>query len=203
MRTKHLDAITRSLSSLPSRRDVMRGFTSTGLVLAAVGLSDAAEARKKGKKHRHKPKQKPLPPSPPSPPPSPPPFNAFGCLDVGQPCQADSTLCCSGICDPGSSTCVAHNSGVCFSDTDPCISGRGFPCNPNNSHCACAVTTGNAGFCADLTDVSDPIDLCRFCSTDTECEEEFGPGAACVVLRGFCSAACAATGRTACMRPCA
>jgi hypothetical protein len=64
------------------------------------------------------------------------------------------------------------------------------------------LTTGNAGFCAALQGFT-PAQFCRFCSTDTDCQDEFGPGAACVILKGICSAACASTGRTACMRPCA
>jgi hypothetical protein len=61
------------------------------------------------------------------------------------------------------------------------------------------VTTGNAAFCADLSqlDISRPDDLCRFCSQDTDCEEEFGPGSACVVLKGICTPICASTDRTA------
>jgi hypothetical protein len=191
---------TGSLSSLPSRRDVLRGLASAGLVMTAMGDENAAARKRHHQKRKHKPKPK-------LPPPTPPPFNEFGCLDIGQPCQGDSSLCCSGVCDPGTSTCAAHNSGICFPDTDPCTTGVAFPCNPNpnpdNLICSCTLTTGNAPFCASFTDLSDPTDLCRFCDLDTDCQEEFGPGAACVVLRGGCSMLCAATGRTACLRPCA
>jgi hypothetical protein len=199
----HFDAMTRTMSRLPSRRDVLHGLAGAGLGLAALvgwprGFSEVA-ARKKRKQKKKKKNRKPLP----SPPPSPPPFNEFGCLDVGQPCQGDSTLCCSGICDPNTSRCIAHNSGICFPDNHSCITGQIVPCNVNNDRCGCTLTTGNAGFCGDLTNVSDPAQICRFCSTDTDCQGEFGPGAACVVLKGPCSAICASTGRTACVRPCA
>jgi hypothetical protein len=205
MDANSFEAVTRLLTLLPSRRDVLHGLTSAGLDLTTLRLTDAAIAKKgHHKKQRKKPKQKPSSPSPsPSPPPSPPspPFNAFGCLDVGQPCQGDSTLCCSGICEPGTSTCIAHDSSFCFEDTDTCTLGRRIPCSVSNSHCACLLTTGNAGFCADF-DVPDPASICRFCSQDTDCQEEFGAGAACVLLRGFCSPTCVSTGRTACLRPC-
>lgn len=198
------DTVTRSLTVLPSRRDVLHGLASAGLSLATLRLSDAGMAKKgHHKKQKKKPKPKPPspPPSSPPPPPPPPPFNAFGCLDFGQPCQGDSTLCCSGICDPGTSTCVAHNSGICFPDTDTCTVGHDVPCNPDLPGCRCTLTTGNAAFCADLTALGGAV--CRFCSTDADCQAELGPGAACVVLKGICSATCAATGRTACARPCA
>jgi hypothetical protein len=64
------------------------------------------------------------------------------------------------------------------------------------------LTTGNAGFCADFTNLA-PATFCRFCNTETDCEAEFGPGAARVVHGETCTLNCAATGRTACMRPCA
>jgi hypothetical protein len=195
METTRIEAITGSLRRLPSRRDVLRGFASVGLTLSAG--RDAAARKEHHKKHKKKPRSQA-----PSPPPLP--FNEFGCLDVGQVCQGDSTLCCSGICDPGTSTCVAHNSGICFPDTDPCTVGVAFPCNPNNPACSCVVTTGKAAFCANLSaDIGDPVELCRFCSQDADCQEEFGPGAACVLLRGICSQICASTDRTACVRPCA
>jgi hypothetical protein len=202
MKTTRIAAITGSLRSLPSRRDVLLGLASAGLGLVAVRHEDDAVARKghhKNHNHKHKPKQKL--------PPPPLPFNEFGCLDVGQPCQGDSTLCCSGLCDLGTSTCVAHNSGICFPDTDPCTTGMPFPCSPNpnptDSICSCTLTTGKAPFCASFTNIGDPTEFCRFCSLDTDCQEEFGPGAACVFLRGGCSSLCASTDRTACLRPCA
>jgi hypothetical protein len=200
MGTTRIKAFTGSLSKPPSRRDVLRGLASAGLVLATMRHEGDAAARKgHHKKRKHTPKQKP-----PLPPPPPLPFNEFGCLDIGQSCQGDSTLCCSGICDPGTSTCVAHNSGICFPDTDPCTLQAAFPCNPDNPLCTCLVTTGSAGFCADFSELTDLVaEACRFCSQDADCQEEFGPGAACVVLRGACSPLCAATDRTACFRPCA
>ncbi len=184
----------RSLTSLPSRRDVLKGLVGAGFGLTAPAdwpfAASDVEAKKKRKRKRNK--NKPQPP--------PPPVNAFGCLDVGQACRGDSALCCSGICDPGTATCLAHNAGICFVDADLCTLQRQVKCNPSNPSCTCLKTTGNAGFCGDFTKLDKS---CRLCSSDTDCQAEFGAGAACVVLGGICTEVCAATGRTACVRPCA
>ena len=203
MNTHRFDPIARSLTVLPSRRDVLRGLVGAGLGPALLGWprGESMVAAKNKRKQKHKPKQQtPLPPSPP-----PAPFNQFGCLDVGQPCQGDSTLCCSGICEPTTSRCIAHNSGVCSASTDTCTLRENIPCNPNKEGCLCTLTTSNAGFCADFSDAAagERSNLCRFCSQDTDCQEEFGPGAACVVLAGACTGICLRTGTTACMRSCA
>jgi hypothetical protein len=204
MDTRRFQAITRSLCVCPSRRDILRGLTGTGLLSLfrwPQWESEVAAKKKRNKKHKQKKSKAPLPPPLP-----PPPFNAFGCLEVGQPCQGDSALCCSGICDAGTSTCVAHNSGTCFPDTTLCASDFPLGCGSNPSECLCMLTTGNATFCADLSHLSDLDDFseaCRFCSTDTDCQEELGSGAACVVLAGACTPFCLSTGRTACVRPCA
>ena len=176
MAMNRFEAITRSLTMFPSRRDVLRGLTGTGLVSLLgwlQGESDVAAKKKRHKKHKQKKSKRSLPPPQP-----PPPFNAFGCLDVGQSCQGDNTLCCSGICDPGTSTCVAHNSDTCFPDTALCATETPLGCG-SNPGCICMLTTGNAGFCADVatfSDISDFREACRFCSADTDCQEELGPG---------------------------
>lgn len=206
MEIQHLEVVAGSLRRLPSRRNVLRGLAGLGLVLTAVRQTGDAAARKSHhRQHKNKGKRQPQSPPPASPPDSPPPFNGFGCLNVGQPCQGDNTLCCSGICDPGTSTCVAHDSGTCFADSEICTAGAAITCNGIDSGCACTVTTGNAAFCADFAriDILEPSDFCRFCNQDKDCEEEFGPGTACVVLRGICSPLCASTDRTACLHRCA
>ena len=57
MDTKRNDAITRSLTVLPSRRDVLPGLAGAGLGLAALlgwprGESDVAAKKKRKKKHK-------------------------------------------------------------------------------------------------------------------------------------------------------
>jgi len=206
MDTSRFAVIARSVSDIPSRRDVLHGLVVAGLGLAASSTwsreesAVAAKKKRKKKKKKKKPLSQPDQQAPPLPQPQPP-FNAFGCLDVGQSCQGDSALCCSGICDPGTSTCIAHNAGICFADTDTCTLGQNYPCHPDKSTCFCSLTTGNAGFCGDFS--FGATALCRYCSSDTDCQEELGPGAACVVLKGVCSFYCADTDRTACVVPCA
>jgi hypothetical protein len=194
MDQQRLATVSRYLHRLPSRRDILGGLTGIGFALGTL-RPEAGAKRNHQKKHKKRSKQKP--------PAPPPPFNDFGCLDVGQPCQGDSTLCCSGVCDPGTSTCAAHNAGTCAAETGGCTAGVPVPCHPTNPQCGCHRTTGNAGFCGDFTGVDTPDQLCRFCQKDTDCQAEFGPGAACIVLDRVCTLTCAATATTACVRPCA
>jgi hypothetical protein len=206
----HFTVWARSVSSVPSRRDVLRGLTSAGLGLGALRLSDAVAAKntkKKGKKRKHKKRnQVPNPPVATSPPALPPlVFNRYGCVEVGRPCRGDNTNCCSGICQgaapaagqPDASRCVAHNAGFCTTETNSCELGVDVRCNPSVPVSLCTRTTGNAAFCADIS--AGTTTHCRVCTRDTDCQGEFGPGAACVVLDGACTTLCLATGRTACL----
>jgi hypothetical protein len=185
----HLSPLTRALISVPSRRDVLRGLAGVGFGLGVYRLPEGTEAKKKGKK---KPKK-----------------NAFNCLAVGQKCAGRDGKCCSGICQgkrpkkgkQDKSKCVAHNAGICIAEADSCTAGVEVPCNPTNPSCFCTLTTGNAGFCAAFS--GGPAGHCRVCRKDTDCEAEFGEGAACLVLGGVCTPLCLATGRTACAPPCA
>jgi len=199
---QRIEAVTRTLSSLPSRRDVLRGLAAAGLGFSAPRLAETEAAKhkhKKGKKRKHR--------TPVVTPPEVPPlvFNRYGCLDVGQPCRGENANCCSGICQgaapaagqPDASHCVAHNAGVCTPETDSCELGLEVPCNPSATRSACTITTGNAGFCADISAGTEKH--CRVCTRDTDCQGEFGPGAACVVLGGGCTPLCITTGRTACI----
>ena len=187
----HFSAVARTLTEMPSRRDVLRGLGAAGLGLGGLRLPDLAMAKKRRKKKGKKPK-KPKP-------------NAFGCLNVGQPCNGDSTQCCSGICEgtapkkgkKDSSRCVAHDTGICRGPaSDTCSTGAAHACNSAVT-CACLLTTGNGGFCGDGGRA-----LCQDCSRDSDCEEELGDGAACVVLGGICEDLCPDTGGTACVPPC-
>jgi hypothetical protein len=227
MDLQQISAWKHSLSRAPSRRDIVRGLAGAGLGLATLQVPDIAVAKNKngktGKKrndkktrkdkNQHQDQNPPVDtPPPPQPPPPPLVFNQFGCIDVGQPCRGDSTNCCSGICqgaapaagEPDTSVCVGHhNASICFADSDTCTLGVPVACNLNKPKCSCYLTTGNAGFCADFTTLDDYADICRPCTRDTDCQAEFGPGAACLVFKGACSAACPTTGRTACAVPCA
>jgi hypothetical protein len=91
---------------------------------------------------------------------------------------------------------VAHDAAICQADSDTCTTGVPHYCNGSNLSCACLLTTGNAGFCGG------PGTQCRECNKDTDCQEEFGTGAACVVFGGICETNCPDTGGTACVPPC-
>jgi hypothetical protein len=189
MNQLRFDDITRRFSHLPSRRRLLGGLASGILGLGAAQLPDLAAKKKKrkGKKRKGR-KAKP---------------NAFGCLDVGDPCKSEEQ-CCSGICEgkKGKRKCVAHDAGVCGADSDICISGQPSFCGGANPNCICLSTTGNAGFCGEFAPGVPGAEFCRDCSQDSDCEEDFGPGAACVVYGGICESFCAVTGGTACVPAC-
>lgn len=172
------DWLTRSLAESRSRRGALRGFA------AALGLATTlVPAIAETKKHRNKKKPK---------------KNAFGCLDIGKKCNGKNTKCCSGICKgkrpkkgkKDKSQCVAHNAGPCRDDEDSCLQGE-IQCGTGDTDAICLRTTGKASFCG-LDDGGGCVD----CARDTDCEPQFGPGAACVVCDD-----CQATGGTACYTP--
>jgi hypothetical protein len=196
------DAVTQTVRRLPSRRHVLRGLAGIGLGLGGLRLADTAEAKKqrKGKKKKAKKKQ------PKKRADTQPAFNEFGCLDIGQPCRGDSALCCSGVCQgaappgaPDTSTCVAHHTGVCKKGATTCEVGTLVGCVADDDTSICFRTTGNAAFCGSA--VLDINTYCRVCAKDRDCEAEYGPGAACVVLDGICAGFCSLTGLTACLPP--
>lgn len=172
------DVLTRFLSTAGSRR---RALAALGGLVTFGALSAGA---KRGKK---KPKKKLA-------------LNAFGCVDVGQPCRGNSTNCCSGICQgkkpkkgkKDRSTCVAHDASTCLPGQQivdcgaadvACTTSAGEPG-------ACTTTTGNAPYCAESG-------TCFPCTRDADCQAVCGPQAACAP----CAAVCAAKGGTACFGP--
>jgi hypothetical protein len=185
MNQLRFDDITRRFSHLPSRRRLLGGLASGILGLGAGQFPDLAFAKKKRKRKKKEKKAKP---------------NAFGCLNVGDPCKSEDQ-CCSGICEgkKGKRKCVAHDAGVCGADSDICESGQPSFCGGNNP-CLCLTTTGNAPFCGEFAPGVPGQTFCSDCSHDTDCEAEFGPGAACVVYSGVCADFCP-TG-TACVPAC-
>jgi hypothetical protein len=202
MKQEHFDTITRSLTSAISRRGFGRTLASGGLgaLLRACDAPDIG-AKKRKQKHKRRKKQRKQQIV----------RNAFGCVDVDQRCAGNSLNCCSGICQGtrpkkgknDTSKCVAHNTGICTVDTNACDLGVELPCSADGSRSNCSLTTGNAAFCAAIDPVEGARPNCRSCAKDTDCQGEFGPGAACVVLGGVCTPLCLATGRTACLPPAA
>jgi hypothetical protein len=183
MDADRFDSLARSLAAASSRRRALASSFG-GLIALATLPVDA----KKGKTKK-------------------PNKNAFGCVDVGKACAGKDSNCCSGVCQgkkpkkgkKDKSKCQAHNAGTCTQNT--CAVGVNVPCNPANPDCFCVSTTGDANFCGNFT--IPPTSLCRVCRKDTDCEAEFGQGAACIVLGGVCSPFCPTTSGTACAPACA
>jgi hypothetical protein len=169
---------------VPSRRDVLRGLVGAGFGLGMARLPAVTESKKKRKNKPGKPK------------PAKP--NAYGCLNVGAACSS-AGQCCSGICQ--GKTCRGHDAGICQVDSDLCTTGGGHICDihiPGEARaCDCLLTTGNAPFCAVIGNA-----VCRDCRLDADCEEDFGPGAACVPQLGACEGLCPTTVVTACAPRC-
>jgi hypothetical protein len=173
MDASRFDWLTRTLTNPASRRVLVRSLTAAALGLAATRFPDGSEAKKKRKKKLTR--------------------NAFGCVDVGGKCRGNSGNCCSGICtgkkpkqgQKDKSTCVAHNVGECQAGDDFCLG--------NNASCGlfgtCLRTTGRGSYCGKAGG------QCAECTRDTDCEADFGPGAACVV----CAIECEDTGQTLCV----
>jgi hypothetical protein len=159
---KTFERVTRCLVTSFSRRGIWRGAAGTALGAAVVWLPFMGAARKKRKNAKNS-KLK---------------LNAFGCVNVGGKCRGNSANCCSGICDgkkpkkgeKDKSRCVAHDVSTCLAGQDTCESGL-IPCGANAS---CSQTTGRAPFCAGPGD-------CVACRKDTDCQTDFGAGAACIV----------------------
>ena len=167
-----LDSLTHSLTSVPSRRDVLRGLAGAGLAVAVVaGGSPQAAARKKRKRRKGKqPRVR---------------RNAFGCVDVGKYCQTDGQ-CCSNLCQEGQ--CRAHDTGGCPPGAlDGTCGGTSIGCATTSGDDGfCNTTTGNAGFCT-------ASGGCHRCAKDVECQAIMGAGAACI----HCTT-CPHTGGTSC-----
>jgi hypothetical protein len=161
MDTARFDRLTRSVSTLLSRRTAA---SAVGLaVLAMPGLAEA-------NKHRHKKKKKPK-------------FNDFGCVDVGGFCK-NADQCCSGICQGKKSKkkCQAHDVSTCQAgQTAGLCGGEDVPCVASNGSAGvCGTTTGKAGYCR--VDTAE----CMDCTKDADCVPFCGSSAACIVCDGIC-----------------
>jgi hypothetical protein len=167
------DALTQWLKHGPSRRDVLRGLSAAGLGLGSMRLPDIGKAKRKGKRKKKPKKAQP---------------NAFGCLEVGDPCKTEEQ-CCSGICEgeKGKKKCKAHDTSNCQARHNSCAA-LSIPCTTTTgSNGLCVRTTGNASYCQAQGD-------CFPCSRDTDCEAVCGAQAACIV----CEIQCGPNG-TACV----
>lgn len=133
----------------------------------------------------------------PVPPPPPPPLvlNRFGCVDVGQACRGDDSVCCSNRCEgaapspgqPDTSQCIAHDVGTCQPGAPGCP--LEMSCTTDAGFVGtCLPTTGSAAYCASAQ-------MCATCTKDSDCIPLMGATAACVAA---CDTRCAATGGRLC-----
>jgi hypothetical protein len=178
--------LLRALRRVPSRRDVFHGLAATGLGLGMARLPGSVEAKKKHKRKHKVKKAKP---------------NAFGCLDVGDPCQ-NADQCCSGICEgkKGQKHCQAHDTGPCDQEVAGFCESAGptqTRCE-NRPECFCLQTTGESTICGTTLEPS----ACADCRKDADCEAQgFPAGSSCVPFsEGNCAGLCE-TGM-ACVAPC-
>jgi hypothetical protein len=178
------------LCVLPSRRDVLRGLATMGLGLGLAVVPGLAEAKPKRRKQPKRPK------------PAKP--NAYGCLEVNDPCRK-ATQCCSGICTgkPGKKRCRAHGAGSCPQNTPgactaPFVDVPALKCEAG---CFCYGTTAGSNFCS--SGVYNDQRNCTTCKRDADCVAlGFPPGSACAPIPkiGICAGFCD-SGR-ACLAPC-
>lgn len=185
-----ITALKRSLISMPSRRDVLRGLAAAGLGLRAMWPQEPAVAKGKRKRKNKKKKAKP---------------NAFGCLSVNKTCK-NAEQCCSGICEGKKSKrrCRAHDTGTCEQDVAAiCQSASPITTTCNNrGDCACFRTTAGSSFCAELFCGREGCSECAECQRDADCVAlGFPPEAACApVSAGLCAGICESG--MACVAPC-
>lgn len=180
----HIERFTRAVSSIPSRREVLRGLAGVGFGLGASRFPEVGEAKRKRKRKKKKKDKNAKP-------------NAFGCLEVGDPCK-NAEQCCSGSCE--GKTCRAHDTGTCNQKgpeicvIDPPLA---LTCN-NDDTCRCFGTTAGSIACTRF----EPAVSCVECQRDPDCEAQgFPPGTVCAPFSvGPCAGACASG--TACLIPC-
>jgi hypothetical protein len=170
-----------------SRRRALAGLAAVLPAWTLLSIDDAEAGNKKKKRRRRRRRKKNKNKN------TTPETNAFGCLNVGQPCNGDDDTCCSGICDgdkpkkgkKDTSTCAGHDANICQPGFDVCA---GVIATCSNGG-ACFTTTGNAPFCAGGNGV------CTVCTRDPDCVAAgFGTLAACVV----CASECPETSGTVC-----
>lgn len=125
------------LTGAISRRGSLRALGSSGLA-ALIGARLGVFGAGAKTKRKRKPKKAKR--------------NAFGCLNVGQPCNGDSGACCSGICEgtkpkkgqKDSSRRVSH-------DAVTCQAGEREPYRGGAELVLCTTSTGFAGQCNTTT----------------------------------------------------
>jgi hypothetical protein len=139
MEQHYLSALKRSLRSLPSRRDFLRGIAGAGLGVGVLRLSDDVDARTKKKKGKSRKNKRRNGNSQGGTTPPPPPTNPT-CIPTcpgAVPCGPDG---CGGSCG----TC--RNNETCQNGTCVCVP----QCAPANA-CGTDGCGGSCGTCPATT----------------------------------------------------
>lgn len=185
MEANRFDAITRLLDHPATSRRALCGLSLSPLAWLVTTLpGNNAEARR-NRKHKLK---------------NPKP-NAFGCLEVGNPCRT-AKQCCSGVCKgkKGKRTCRAHGVGTCTQDQLDWCAVESLA----EEHLALASCNGRQGLCIHTTTASNAcvnFHVCADCKRDADCEAMGAPaGSVCAPFSGSraCAGFCEETGGMAC-----
>lgn len=195
MNQPRIDVVTRTLSRLPSRRDVLRGLAAAGLGLGTLRLVDASNdaAAKTCKKIKDKRKRK-------------------RCLRK-EGCPAGKRAC-KGVCIPRGA-CCSHSE--CAHLSTPCTNGscnashqcvpvpnnhcqEGFEClvdgrcaescevvDCGTSICECGTTKEGGSHCRNVVGGTCPVQTCTStndCFQGQLCQDVPGCGDRCVTICG-------------------
>lgn len=181
MHAARFDRLTRMVSSLSSRRALMRALSAVSAI-AALPAPDILAAKSVGKTKQKKPKLQ---------------RNQYGCVAVGGACRGRDRHCCSGRCQgkkpkrgrADKSHCVAHHAGTIEDGSRGCLPGDDSygpgetlcTTNAGEEFAQCWLTTGDAGYCG-----FGAACIPGGCRKDADCLAPCGAGAACVVLPDYC-----------------
>jgi len=158
-----LRTLTRTLTELPSRRDVLHGLAATGIALGTVRLPRLAVASKRA---TGEPAAQ---------------ANNDSCRKTRASCRRDEQ-CCSGSCKRnrknGEQRCRRTVGARGCTIEDGC---NQVPC-PDDPNGKCTVTVGGKPFCFKDS-------ACFACDSDQDCVDEYGvPGLRCVECPEVCDA---------------
>ena len=172
----HIAALTRALSRVPSRRDVLRGLAGAGLGLGALRQPETADAKKKRKKKKKTNTAAPPPPTATCTPTCRRKVcGGDGCGGSCGSCAAGQ-LCRSGTCctpEPPEVTCAGRCgqvTGNTCHEPVACACPSGQECLSNGS-CA-TVCTPSANPCPNCTLCGASIEGANHCSGWTYCESQ-------------------------------
>jgi hypothetical protein len=177
MDTARFDHLTRSVSTLLSRRTLAGALGLSTLTLPSP-VDAKKKKRRKNKKKRKKKRCKPA-------------------CQPGEVCRNRSCVCPSGLsCSSGAccatgQTCLGGECQACPVGIGLCEGGT-FVCGttPGGNPCACSTTSGGGTACIGGAELLRPV-YCTPCETNADCEELLGlPGQAVCVGGVDCPLLC-------------